>query len=91
MFCPTLDVPQPLLLPPDRKLVYPWIGWQRLEDDYREMSELNDMGRTEDVSLGMNLFAQRRLRRASYGSDRDATLLRSTSEKGWEPAAPAGC
>src|SRR5688572_15232876 len=26
-FRPTLDVPQPLLLPPDRKLVYPWLGW----------------------------------------------------------------
>ena len=25
---PTHDVPQPLLLPPDRKLVYPWLGWQ---------------------------------------------------------------
>ena len=38
-FAPTPDVPQPLLLPPDRKLVYPWLGWQlargRLSRDER--------------------------------------------------------
>ena len=50
-------MPDPLLLPPDRKLVYPRIGWEWLEDDYREMTELNDMGRTEDISLGLNVFA----------------------------------
>ena len=62
MFYPTIDTPQPLLLPENRKLVYPWVGWQLLEDDYREMSELNDMGRTEDIALGLNLFVQRRSR-----------------------------
>src|SRR5262245_124042 len=39
-FQPTERTPQPLLLPPDRKLVYPWIGWQLVADDFREMSEL---------------------------------------------------
>ena len=64
-FRTTPDVPQPLLLPPDRKLVYPWLGWQWVEDDYREMTELNDMGRTEDVSLGAQLVRQRRFRQGA--------------------------
>ena len=87
-FRPTPDVPQPLLLPPDRKLVYPWIGWQWIEDDYREMTELNDMGRTEDISLGLNLFASIGFAKRSYGSDRDATLFDVAAEKGWEPGGP---
>ena len=87
-FLPTLDVPDPLLLPPDRKLVYPWFGWQRVEDDFREMTELNDMGRTEDVSLGLNLFASIGFAKRSYGSDRDATLFEVSGEKGWEPGGP---
>jgi hypothetical protein len=87
-FRPTPEVPIPLLLPPDRKLVYPWIGWQRVEDDYREMSELNDMGRTEDISLGFNLFGSVGFAEQSYGSDRDATLFRVAAEKGWEPGGP---
>ena len=88
-FAPTPDVPQPLLLPPDRKLVYPWIGWQLIEDDYREMTELNDMGRTEDIALGFNLFAQHRLRGGALrlGPRRDAVVA-STAEKGWEPGGP---
>lgn len=84
-FAPTLDIPAPLLLPPDRKLVYPWFGWQRVEDDFRQMRELNDMGRTEDISLGLNLLATVGFARRSYDSDRDATLFRFAAEKGWEP------
>ena len=87
-FRATPDVPQPLLLPPDRKLVYPWLGWQRVEDDYREMTELNDMGRTEDISLGLNLFASVGFAERRFGSDRDATLFRFSAAKGWEPGGP---
>ncbi len=85
VFYPTIDTPQPLLLPENRKLVYPWLGWQLLADDYREMSELNDIGRTEDVALGTSLFVSVGLADTSYGSDRDATLLRATFQEGWEP------
>jgi len=87
-FRATPDVPVPLLLPPDRKLVYPWLGWQWVEDDYREMSELNDMGRTEDISLGTNLFASVGFAKRRFGSDRDATLFELTAEMGWEPGEP---
>lgn len=87
-FRTTPDVPQPLLLPANRKLVYPWVGWQWIEDDYREMSELNDMGRTEDIALGLNLFASIGFAERRFDSDRDATLLRVTAEKGWEPGGP---
>jgi outer membrane protein assembly factor BamA len=87
-FRTTPDVPQPLLLPPNRKLVYPWVGWQWIEDDYREMSELNDMGRTEDIALGLNLFASVGFAKRRFDSDRDATLLRVTAQKGWEPGGP---
>jgi outer membrane protein assembly factor BamA len=87
-FSPTPELPGPLLLPPDRELVYPWIGWQRVEDDYREMSELNDMGRTEDISLGFNVYGSVGFAKESYGSDRDATLYRVALEKGWEPGGP---
>jgi outer membrane protein assembly factor BamA len=84
-FSPTLDTPQPALLPDNRKLVFPWIGVQWAEDDFREMSELNDMGRTEDVSLGLNVTMSLGLAKTSFGSDRDATLFRVDAQKGWEP------
>jgi outer membrane protein assembly factor BamA len=87
-FLPAGGTLLPSLLPPDRKLVYPWIGWQLLVDDYREMSELNDIGRTEDVALGWNISATLGFAKKSYGSDRDATLFNGTLQKGWEPGGP---
>lgn len=87
-FSPSADVPTPLLLPDDRKFVYPWFGWQRVEDDFRQMTELNDMGRTEDVSLGLNMLATIGFATRNYGSDRDATLLTFAANKGWEPGGP---
>jgi hemolysin activation/secretion protein len=83
-FYPTLDTPVPLLLPENRKLVYPWVGWQLLVDDHREMSELNDIGRTEDVSFGTSLFVSLGVADTRYGSDRDATLVSTTFQKGWD-------
>ena len=83
-FYPTIDTPNPLLLPENRKLVYPWVGWELLVDDHREMSELNDIGRTEDVSFGTSLFVSLGLADKSYGSDRNATLLNTTFQKGWD-------
>src|SRR6185503_13118666 len=68
-----------------RKLVYPWIGWQLVEDDFREMTELNTVGRTEDISLGFNVSASIGFADTSYDSDRNAELLRLDIAKGWEP------
>jgi len=84
-FAPALDRPEPMLVPEDRKLVFPWIGIQWAEDDFREMSDLNDMGRTEDISLGLNVTMSLGLAKQSFGSDRDATLFRFDAQKGWEP------
>jgi outer membrane protein assembly factor BamA len=87
-FRPTADVPAPLLLPPHRKLAYPWIGWQRVEDDFREMTELNTVGRTEDISLGLNIAATIGFAHMGDDSDRDAKLFRFDIAKGWEPGGP---
>jgi hypothetical protein len=84
-FSPSTEVPVPLLLPPHRKLVYPWIAWQHIEEDFREMTELNTVGRTEDISLGLNAFASLGFAKRRWDSDRDAELLRFGVEKGWEP------
>lgn len=79
------DFTSPILLPSDRKLVYPWFGLQIAEDDYRQMRELNDMGRTEDVLLGLNLTMRLGYAADEYGSDRDATIFSASAHKGWEP------
>lgn len=83
-FEPTADVPAPQLLPDDRKLVYPWVGLQFVEDDFRVMTDLNEMGRTEDVPLGLNVTARVGFASDSFGADRRATLFEVEVHDGWE-------
>jgi hypothetical protein len=74
-----------VLLPEDRKLVYPWAGFQWIGDDFREVINLNDMGRTEDISLGLNLFTRLGLASPKLGSDRRAVVFDFSADRGWEP------
>lgn len=87
-FFATSDTPQPLLMPENRKLVYPWIGWQLVVDDYRQMTELNDMGRTEDVPLGLDVFLSVGFAAERFGADRRATIFSASARKAWEPGGP---
>ncbi len=84
-FSPAPGEPDPMLLPEDRKLVYPWAGFQIVEDDFRQVTDLNDMGRTEDVALGLDLRFRLGLARESFGADRDAAIVSASLDKGWEP------
>jgi hypothetical protein len=79
------DFADPLLLPEDRKLVYPWVGFQIVADDFREMSELNNIGRTEDVQVGLDFSVIVGRADERYGSDRTADVLHASVHKGWEP------
>jgi hypothetical protein len=87
-FAPTATTPQPLFLPESRKLVYPWIGWQLVTDDFRQVTELNDIGRTEDVALGLDLYLSVGRATEGFGADRDATIVEGRVRKGWEPGGP---
>ncbi|HEU4620129.1 MAG TPA: hypothetical protein VFV10_18985 [Gammaproteobacteria bacterium] len=84
-FGPTADAPQPLFLPEDRKLVYPWIGYEIVADDFRALEEFNDIGRTEDVNLGLDFNARLGYSSKGLGADRDAWILQLFGQKGWEP------
>lgn len=84
LFQPAPDVPNPMLLPEDRTLAYPWIGLQLIEDDFRVLSELNYIGRTEDVPLGLNVRATLGFASETFGADRRALLFELQASNGWE-------
>ncbi|MGD8339743.1 MAG: BamA/TamA family outer membrane protein [Gammaproteobacteria bacterium] len=77
-----------VLLPENRRLIYPWAGIQLIGDDFRQVSELNDIGRTEDIALGLNFFARVGVASPKLDSDRRAVLLDITADRGWEPRGP---
>jgi len=71
------------LIPEDRKLVYPFIGFELLEDEFEKSSNRDQIDRTEDFYLGTHLTAQLGVAAESLGSDRTALVYRGGYSKGW--------
>lgn len=71
------DVSEPELvqvLPADRKLVYPFIGYEILEDRYETSSNHNQIDRSEDFYLGTRLGLTLGWSDTAIGADRDALI-----------------
>lgn len=63
------------LVPQDRKLVYPWIGFDLIEDDFEKLRNRDQIGRTEDFHLGKRFGARLGWADSSLGSDRSALIF----------------
>jgi hypothetical protein len=65
----------PTLLPADRKLVYPWLSYELLQDDYDKFRNHDQIGRTEDFHLGARFSALLGFADRAYGADRSAFIF----------------
>lgn len=70
------------LVPEDRKLVYPWVGFELLQDDFQKLQNHDQIGRTEDFYLGTRVSAKLGWADTSFGSDRDALMFSGTAGHG---------
>jgi len=73
------------VLPPDRRLVYPWIGAEVIEDDFRLTRNHDQIGRTEDLHFGWGAKIRLGASTRALGSDRDALVFDASASKGVEP------
>ena len=69
-------------LPQDRRLVYPWIGVELVEDDFRETRNQDQIGRTEDLALGWRARLKLGWSTQALGSDRQALVFDARVAKG---------
>ncbi|MEO8016709.1 MAG: hypothetical protein ABI769_02765 [Pseudomonadota bacterium] len=81
-FGPTPGAVSAALLPADRKLVYPWIGAEWVEDAFRTARNRDQIEKTEDYSLGWRATARLGYAGTSSGSDRDALMFAGAVSKG---------
>ncbi len=65
-------------IPDDRRLVYPWIGFELVQDHFHKLRNRDQIGRTEDFYLGTRFSALLGFASESYGSDRNALMFAST-------------
>lgn len=73
----------PSLVPEDRQLVYPMVGFELLQEDFQTASNRDQIERTEDFSFGTRINARLGWASESFGSDRDALLYRVNANKGF--------
>ncbi|HPF26273.1 MAG TPA: hypothetical protein P5528_14285 [Steroidobacteraceae bacterium] len=74
----------PRLQPADRKLVYPWVGAEWIQDDYQTTRNRDLIERTEDFALGWRARASLGFASNALGSDRDAAIITAGLAKGLE-------
>jgi hypothetical protein len=71
-------------LPGDRKLVYPWIGFDVVQDAFEERNNQDQIERTEDVLVGFRAGGRLGYAAEAFGSDRDAWVLSLYAQDGWD-------
>ena len=70
------------LVPEDRKLIYPWLGFELVQDDFDRFRNHDQIGRTEDFYLGTRLNAQLGYADPAYGADRSALIFSAKASHG---------
>jgi hypothetical protein len=74
------------LLPAHRKLAYPWVGYEWIQDDYEKTRNRDQIEKTEDVLLGLRATVRMGYASPSFGSDRTALVFSGQVSRGFEPA-----
>ncbi len=77
-FSEAVDPTLPAVIPEDRKLVYPFLGIEVLQDAFSTTSNTNNIGRTEDFYMGTRFTASLGWADDSFGADRDALIVSAT-------------
>jgi outer membrane translocation and assembly module TamA len=76
-----------LLLPEDRKLAYPWVAAEWVQDRFAITRNRDQIEKTEDYALGWRLRAQMGFASSATGSDRDAVMLEAKASTGYDLTA----
>lgn len=70
-------------VPEDRKLVYPFIGFEILEDRFETARNRDKIDRTEDFYTGTRFSARLGVATPGLGSDRDALVYSGRLDHSW--------
>jgi hypothetical protein len=76
----------PAALPPDEKLVGPFVRYELIEDRFERLLNRNLIGRPEFFALGFASMIQLGWAGTTFGSTHDALLYTAAVSRGFEPA-----
>jgi len=73
----------PPAIPSDRKLVYPYLGFELVENRFETANNRNQISRTEDFLMGTHVVASLGWSDTSIGADRDALIYAGAINQGF--------
>jgi len=71
------------VVPEDRKLVYPFVGIEFMQDEFERVENVDQINRTEDRYLGTFFSARLGYSSTGFGADRNAWLASAQARKGF--------
>lgn len=74
------DLPPPTLFPIDQELSYPYVTFERVEDNYTTAFNLDEINRTEDLHLGYTFRATFGYAPESFGGNADRFVFNGRFE-----------
>jgi hypothetical protein len=74
---------EPALVPEDRKLLYPFLEYQLVEDRFQRAANLDQIHVTEDVSLGAEIRLRLGLLSEKLGADRRGAMFGVVARRGY--------
>jgi outer membrane translocation and assembly module TamA len=77
----------PTLVPENRKLVYPWLSFDLVQNAFDQFRNHDQIGRTEDFHLGTSLRAKLGYADRAFGADRSAWIFLARASHGFGDAA----
>jgi len=72
------------VVPADRKLVYPWVSMEWLQDEFREARNRDQIERTEDFQYGWQVSGRVGYAAESLGSSENALIFDASASHGIE-------
>lgn len=81
------DEPLPAAVPDDRRLVYPFLGVEWIQDRYETTRNVEQIQVVEDRHLGARLAARLGYASEILGADADAWLTELSASRGFRPSA----
>jgi outer membrane protein assembly factor BamA len=78
-----LDEPAPDVMPEDRRLDYPFLRFEAVQDDFETARNRDQISRTEDQRFGLHYALEAGWSTPALGADHDGLLLHAEASRGW--------
>jgi outer membrane protein assembly factor BamA len=81
------DESSPDVMPEDRRLDYPFLRFEAVQDDFETTRNRDQIARTEDQRFGTYFALEAGWSSPALGADRNALLLHAQASRGWRLGA----